>query len=271
MNNQSPLEQLIGFIVKHRRLLLVFSILLITLIVTLSLISHFTTQNNQQQSHEQFNVEGAVTPNNLSQYQEHTPPQEFLDYLSQDLYRTINYNSDQIIPDDNITDAVVREGSFTETYNRKTQTYTVKYLVDLPSLQQSYLVKYNWSPDPHSTITPAPSTYCPTPKQLAYEEFDCRDYYILQTDDTTTRYATYADRFIVYLTPYLGTLEDGSTFRATRQFDSNDLPYIEITFNTCDAGNLVEYAKSVLSTYANSLDLDLSDFRVRATILKCDY
>ena len=264
----SLFEQFVGTIIRHKKLSIILCSSFVIIIICLAVANGIKIASKKAES-EHYNAEGSVTITNLDQYQKNKPPQEWIDYLNKDLYKTLNYNSEQTITE-SITDAAIRDKSYSEEYNSKTQTYTVKYLVDIPSRQQSYFVNYKWSPDSHSSLTPAPSTYCPTPKQLVYGEFDCHDYYIYQTDDNKMVYKNYVDRFIVYITPFSASLDNKVSFTAKRKF-KNDEPYIEVVFTVCDAGNYVEDAKTILKRRAEEHNLDISDFRVDFNITKCDY
>ena len=92
------------------------------------------------------------------------------------LYRTIDKNVDDLNKL-KISDAVIRENSESQGFNDKSKTYTGYFIVDIPSIKQSYQVNYYYPTD--EKLVPA-SHYdatitCPLEQQLLYGDFNCKD------------------------------------------------------------------------------------------------
>jgi len=75
-----------------------------------------------------------------------------------------------------VIDAHIRDGSYSQTYSDDAQeVYSTRFLVDLPSLKQSYLIADDWSPLPpqQSGLTDYTLVVnCPKPEELIYGSFD---------------------------------------------------------------------------------------------------
>ncbi|MCL2095045.1 hypothetical protein FWH13_02905 [Candidatus Saccharibacteria bacterium] len=97
---------------------------------------------------------------------------ETLRFIQGLLLDTINMNVDEPKTARDITDAEVREGSFEQVDE---VTHTVSFVVDIPSLQQSYNVSYQWSNDGGDLVQHATMVWCPRPEQLVFPAWDCRD------------------------------------------------------------------------------------------------
>ena len=65
-----------------------------------------------------------------------------------------------------IKDAVIREGSYTEEINTDTGTISARFIVDIDSIEQTYVVYTGWTAD-HATF-PDPVIDCPTLEETKY-------------------------------------------------------------------------------------------------------
>ena len=72
-------------------------------------------------------------------------PQDQQDMISSNLYSIVmkNLPEGSEIPKDG---AMIREGSSQYDYNEDTRVYYGKFIVDIPSIEQSYMVQFTWSP-----------------------------------------------------------------------------------------------------------------------------
>jgi hypothetical protein len=90
------------------------------------------------------------------------------------LLQTINLNVETPLLAHEIDDAVIREGTFDQTDD---EVHEVTFIVDIPSLQQSYNVSYQWTSRDSTGQTQQYGTmiWCPQPEQLIWPAFNCRD------------------------------------------------------------------------------------------------
>lgn len=114
--------------------------------------------------------------NNLSQYYKDFPDNT-KDSIFNTLYNIVSINN----PDTKLpkSGAKIREGSTAGSYNKNTNIYIDNFIVDIESLQQSYVFQISWSPNQdnpnlESISYPVLAT-CPTPEQLVYAPFNCKD------------------------------------------------------------------------------------------------
>lgn len=115
---------------------------------------------------------------NLQDYTAGQPTDhDALAYIEYALYNTISYNVDRTLKNNEITDILIRTGSFSQDYNDSTKIHAVHFIVDIESLRQSYDVKYEWSDDhslenlsEYGTIVS-----CLPVDQLIYGDFNCQD------------------------------------------------------------------------------------------------
>lgn len=93
------------------------------------------------------------------------------------LFNTINYNTHPPISTGQVTDALVRDNTFNQSFDKETEIYTVSFVVDIASLQQSYNIQYQWAQqgsgadlDEYGTLIS-----CLDTDRLVYGAFNCRD------------------------------------------------------------------------------------------------
>lgn len=119
---------------------------------------------------------------NLDEFTAGKPTNEDrLDFIKHSLYNNVSLNSDDEIENNSITDVLVREGSFSQVYDQ--DVHTVKFIVDIQSLRQSYGVAYQWvdnedlsdSLDEYGTRVSCLPSY-----KLIYDDFGCTDELMLE-------------------------------------------------------------------------------------------
>lgn len=111
-------------------------------------------------------------------------PNDRKNAINNSLYNIIknNLNSDNI----NIQDAIIRDGSVTTDYNKSTSIYAGSFIVDIPSIKQSYSVTYEWSSiENNINLSGYSATVsCLSSDKLIYSDFNCKDDFI-NTDKTS--------------------------------------------------------------------------------------
>lgn len=116
------------------------------------------------------------------------------DAIQSSLYNTVKMNTATDFNPATIKDAFIRDGSDTQAYDSTTQVYSGLFLVDMASIKQTYQVQYSYSVS--NTIDTGGSPIiitCPTPDQLKYGVFTCKDLVSTQAnpDDALLQYLPY--------------------------------------------------------------------------------
>lgn len=83
------------------------------------------------------------------------------------------------------SDATIRDGSVEQTYDQEHYLYSTHFLIDIPSLKQTYQIydKYSSVPSIQKEIKSGLSALCPEESQLKYGNFSCTDIYRQQEGD----------------------------------------------------------------------------------------
>lgn len=117
-----------------------------------------------------------VKINSINQYTKGLTDKQNLDYIQHDLYQTISYNLKDTSIIKNISDTTIRDGSFSEKYDESRLLYDVSFIVDIPSIQQSYAIRYQWGESPQAKPNEWGTQVSCLPKdQLIYGDFNCQD------------------------------------------------------------------------------------------------
>lgn len=135
----------------------------ILLMVTLAEIFHKNPYGSQ------------IKVDNLSRYYKEMPG-DTRDSVYNTLYNIVSANTPEgnKIPK---SGAKIRDGSVSGSYNKTTNVYTDKFIVDIEELRQSYSLQVVWSPQANNmNLGGYPvAAACLAAEQLVYEPFDCRD------------------------------------------------------------------------------------------------
>ncbi|MDO5451469.1 MAG: hypothetical protein Q4F56_00045 [Candidatus Saccharibacteria bacterium] len=104
-------------------------------------------------------------------------PENSLDVIESMLYDTIASNGGTL---ENISDsdAKVRENSMIDLYFEDINMHYVNFIIDIPSIEQSYQIFNEWSDDrtnPNYLTNMATMIMCPLKEQLIYTDFNCKD------------------------------------------------------------------------------------------------
>jgi hypothetical protein len=115
--------------------------------------------------------------NGFSERAENLPASR-IELIEKNLYETIKTN---VSNDDNltVTDAVIRDGSYKQSLKDSAkQIFFTTFVVDIPSLEQSYRVNDHYSPLPvqmSGLLDYATLVLCLDEDELIYGHFDCKD------------------------------------------------------------------------------------------------
>lgn len=146
----------------------------ITLVLLWLLFMSFNSKTNKGSMKTTLNHDN-ITKNNSS-FLKNVPilPQYELDRLNKEVRRIVKLNNTSR----NLSkcDIVIRDNSLKQTYNNKEFTYTTDFIVDLPSVKQSYRVHDEYYMIPHRYNNDyALLVTCPHPEDLIYPPFKCTD------------------------------------------------------------------------------------------------
>ena len=78
------------------------------------------------------------------------------------------------------SDAKIREGTLINHYFQDINMNYISFIVDIPSIEQSYWVFHEWSSDNNNKkymINQSTMVSCPVKQQIIYYNFDCEDKY----------------------------------------------------------------------------------------------
>lgn len=101
-------------------------------------------------------------------------PEETKKNIFADLKDTIKINTSQDIPD---SGALIRDTEpYLYNYNIKYSGYFGEFIVDIPLIQQSYLVKFNFNEGSTSSLGGyAVLVYCLPEDKMIYPDFGCKE------------------------------------------------------------------------------------------------
>lgn len=149
-------------------------------------------------------------------------PENSIETIQTALYNIVAANKGTISNIEN-SDAKVRDGTMVNLYFEKQNMHYINFIVDIPSIQQSYQIFNEWSDDPvnqYYMTNRVTMAMCLHKEQMIYQNFDCRD------DYSHNGQAFIASNFLYYLV-------DINYFRVYLQ--PEDAPYVVIigptTFN----------------------------------------
>jgi hypothetical protein len=144
----------------------------VVLVVTVFIIS--SMQNKYGDS---------VGISNLNTYTAGKPSSNnMIDSTERNLLLTVNMNRKKPVTGGSIKGAIVRKESFSQKFASEHGVHTVKFIVDIPSLRQSYDVSYQWEDDGGTQYIAENGTgvTCLAIDKLIYGDFNCVDSLILE-------------------------------------------------------------------------------------------
>lgn len=155
----------------ERNKILINSILLImALVISVSAIYIIIESKNSYGD--------SIKISNLDKYTKGRPKnKKSLDFIEYSLLNTVNNNLKEDVIGKSIQDALVRDKSFSQSFNDNTKVHEVKFIVDIKSLNQSYDISYQWSETDNNTNLDEYGTLvkCLKKDKLIYGDFKCKD------------------------------------------------------------------------------------------------
>lgn len=186
-----------------------------------------------------------------------TLPQERRSLINTQLYNVIKSSS----PDKEIKidDAVIREESYTETFNELEKTYSSTLIIDIPSIKQSYRAIFNWSIDGSVVLKGDGLKFGCLPKdQLIYGDFNCSKVLNLPVINT--------DPILQYV-PYTDD-SSGIKYKISAHMNNGVIEYLSIFFNTCASYSKEKYKTEALN-WIRSKNIDPDKYTIKYSSV-CD-
>jgi len=116
----------------------------------------------------------------VNNYDKYIPnlPADRRSSINSTLYKITKDNSNG--KDININDATIRKDSVEYNYDKSTDINSGSFIVDMPSVKQSYLISYEWSPDNNNVNLSGYSATaaCLPLSRLVYGDFSCKDSFL---------------------------------------------------------------------------------------------
>lgn len=124
-----------------------------------------------------------ISVNNYDKYVPNLPTDR-RDSINTALYKIAKDNSNG--KDINIKDATIRIDSVSYSYNKTTNINSGSFIVDMPSVKQSYLISYEWSSDENNVNLSGYSAAaaCLPTNKLIYGNFNCKDSFLNSKNST---------------------------------------------------------------------------------------
>lgn len=193
-----------NFLKNHRAKLIVITVVLLTMVIIAIIATSSRRASDGSQSSDSDNTETADNSNTETEatnnsveyrdlgYQATDSPTivssinnfgNIVDILPDDEYRrildTVNYTMKLNNITSPVSDVVIRDGSYQQSLTDTNKLiYLTEFMIDIPSLRQSYFVRDYYSPLPVEQSGLYDYTIqvsCPNSSQLIYEPFNCTD------------------------------------------------------------------------------------------------
>lgn len=161
-------------------------ILLITFLVIVGVVIVALSTTYTESRKNKFGDEVVINKLEENTTDRPTPEKNVIDYIQFELLEAVNMNHKKAIKGSDITDAVVRSGSFNQ--QSKDNIYTVSFIVDIPSLKQSYQANYQWEEGTSSVKNIdewGTNVRCLPEEKLIFGKFECKDMFSILSGDNS--------------------------------------------------------------------------------------
>ena len=236
---------------ERRKLFLITGSIIGILVIIGIIISVISINANKNQYGEAITIKGYDQKvKNLSK--------EYKDNISAALYDAVKFNSEGEVKASDIKDATIRDGSDKQGEIERASKYTGSFIVDIPSITQSYKIQYSYSSDPNDPIL---SGYpilvdCVPTEDVIYKDFKCKS---ILSGNTTKE-----DPIISNLPKEtLGYKLWADTTSGTLVLNANlRIPEIDLSGNENSRRDVVAHYKQTVIDWITSLGLDASKYTI---------
>lgn len=102
-------------------------------------------------------------------------------YIKYMLFNVISDHTEREWENGEIKDILVRDGTFSQTYVEGSAVHAVSFVVDIESISQSYLVRYQWTSKRDAVLPDAANAVvCVEESEMIYDDFGCSDMFAEQ-------------------------------------------------------------------------------------------
>ena len=148
-----------------------------------------------------------------------------------------------------VDDVVVREGTYKESYQN--DITTAKFLIDIDSLKQTYVVTVSWSDEVE--LMDSLTIDCPKKEEMKFPETMCYGMY----NNTKS--------LSLYLPYVVKSKYEGGAPNIYIEGNENNRR-IDVMLSTCDTDAL----RSQAENYLNSIPVDLSEYTINYNVSEAD-
>jgi hypothetical protein len=178
------------------------------------------------------------------------------------LYNTVKKNVPESTNPSKIKDAFIRDNSNSQDYDKGNETYNGKFIVDIESIKQSYLIQYTYVKNDNSDegLATRVVVSCVNKEDVKYESFKC--------DDFVKQQATQNDNIIQYL-PY-----SNFSFKIAADTTAGDdkmILLVELRIPESDLKGDVASKQAVVAMYKNEVAKWLETKNLDPTIYTYEY
>lgn len=198
---------------------------------------------------------------NLDTYTEGKPTsKDSIDYIKYDLLRTVNKNVKTPVTSNSVKDIIIRDDTFSQSYNEEKGVYTVNFIVDIKSLSQSYDVSYQWSNsgEKDKLTEGVTAVKCLPVDKLIYGEFDCKDMF--------TELSAPTDPILAHL-PY-SSLDFKVTYDPNVTKTLNATIYTTAADERTDPGVAIEQYKKNVKEWVASTGVNANEYKINYTLVR---
>ena len=141
----------------------------------------------------------------------------------------------------------IRTDTYEKVNNNNNKTNTVKFVVDIDSFEQTYMIIMGWS-DAYSDVLLNILIGCPAQETIKYEGAECHSENKL-------------GGFIWASLPYRGEISSGEEFTVRQREYFNGEKYLEIAINSCGDENILKEALELTKKWIQSKGIDPEELK----------
>lgn len=229
-------------------ILLSSGVAFVVIIIILALVNIFS--NNKQ--------EDIIDIANFKDHVTNLPSTE-RDNIEQALYDVVKLNNGGI-NEASINDATIREGSYEQSFDN--DIYSTVFIIDLPTLRQSYQITNFYSSSVQLTSYTMLAT-CLDENQLIYGDFECVDKILLEQGGKGGGLMRFLPFIVPHYTVEMGYYEKG---RLTPLDIEIRIWKVEIEESDKEADVLVDYYKQEINDWIVDSGFDVANYKFNYTL-----
>ena len=237
----------------------IFTGLIILIVIVAVLINHWNDSHDNQ-----------ITITNLNDYVNNIPSDTRAEIYNA-VFRAAQSNSAGKTSETlSIADAQIREGSAINSFNPSTSLYSGNFIVDIPSLKQSYRIYYEWIPkNVNSNLILGDYTTsvdCLHPDEYIYDFYPC----IAPNQNVGDAYLHYLDNILPY-NSYVNNDENSNAAIYIRgvEYSTGGTPFLRVNVNSCGNQKIMDNATTTVKKYIADHQLNPEDYTYKLNDL-CD-